>query len=81
MLEQRCAQGIAKEIKLLEVNGNERTARDHVTRKKIWQLSLKDQRDLNKQKIRENILERDILLQIHNVVLQPVEREEISKWL
>ena len=56
MLEQRCAQGIAKEIKLPEVKGNGRTARDHVTRKKIWQLSLKDQWDLNKQKIRENIL-------------------------
>lgn len=69
MLEQRCAQGIVKEIKLLEVNGNERTARDHVTRKKMWELSLKDERDLNKQKMRENILERGILVQIYQVVL------------
>lgn len=69
-----------KEVKLLEVDGNRRTVRDHTTGKKIWELSLKHEQNLNKQKTQENIPERNSLEQIHQAVLQPMEVAKISKW-
>lgn len=42
MLEERYAQSIVKEVKLLEVDGNRSKVKDHVTRKMMWELSLEE---------------------------------------
>lgn len=42
MLEERYAQSIVKEVKLLEVGRNRSKVKDHVTRKMMWELSLEE---------------------------------------